>query len=113
MPEKLNDMVVTYVEAIERFSECARAFLQHVDVLNQARNKYEIAATAGRELRDVLDTSDERLLTLMTQLEKAIRSVSLEAFPDKKIVQLVPATVEAMKTMKTSAGGPVVVRTFP
>jgi len=112
MSEKLNDITATYVGAIEKFSECAKAFLQHVELLAQARSEYQIAAAASRELRRVLDTGDETLLTLMIQLEKAISSASEEPVLDKKRVELMPVKVEALKASGASAGS-VVAKTFP
>jgi len=41
-------------------------------LLKQARNQYQRAATASRELPNALETSDETLRTLMIRLEESI-----------------------------------------
>jgi hypothetical protein len=74
MPEKTDHIVATYIGAAEEFGRSAKEFLQHVNLLHQAWNSYEQAMTASAELRTVLDSGDENLRTLMTQLEQAISS---------------------------------------
>ena len=56
---------------------------------------------ASTEMRKVLDTSDENLRTLMTQLEQQVNLRELKSAKDKKPPE--PAKVERMKT--TDEGG--------
>ena len=72
MLEKGDGIMSTYVGAVEDFRKSATAFMQHVDLLSQARDAYQQAMTASAELRTVLDAGDENLRTLMAQLEQAL-----------------------------------------
>jgi hypothetical protein len=118
MSEKLNDIFATYVDAIEKFSECSKAFLQHVDLLNRARSEYEKAATASRELRSVLETGDETLRTLMTQMESAINAPLAEPDLEEKKAERTAAKTETIKASSASAAagsssGSSSAKTFP
>ena len=42
----------TYAEAMNKFSKSARAFMEHVHLLTEARTAYEEAMSVGTELRN-------------------------------------------------------------
>src|SRR5580704_1825826 len=84
MLEKGDGIMSTYVGAVEDFRKSATAFMQHVDLLAQARDAYQQAMTASAELRTVLDAGDENLRTLMTQLEQALNLLMARPVLDRK-----------------------------
>src|SRR3979490_3643541 len=80
-----TDAVARYTDALYHSSKKAKTFLQHVDLLAQARNAYEQAMTSSAELRNVLNAGDETLRGLMTQLEQsADNDLSKPTFARKK-----------------------------
>ena len=108
MLEKGDGIMSTYVGAVEDFRKSATAFMQHVDLLAQARDAYQQAITASAELRTVLDAGDENLRTLMTQLEQALNLHMARPALDRKKPE--PVKVEPIKTNSESTVG---VRAFP
>ena len=62
---------------------------------------------AGSELRTILDTGQENLQTLMTQLEQAVNVHGVKTVLDRKKPE--PAKVEAIRGTDESSG----VRRFP
>jgi hypothetical protein len=108
MLEKGDGFMATYMDAVEEFRGSATAFIQHLNLLAQARDAYQQALTASAELRAVLDTGDENLRTLMTQLEQALDLHTSRPTLDKKRPE--PVKVESIKVSNENAGG---VRTFP
>jgi len=108
MLEKGDGIMSTYVGAVEDFRKSATAFMQHVDLLAQARDAYQQAMTASAELRTVLDAGDENLRTLMTQLEQALNLHMARPVLDRKRPE--PVKVEGIKVSSESTGG---VRAFP
>ena len=61
MLDKGDGIMATYIGAVEDFRKSATAFMQHVDLLAQARDAYQQAMTASADLRTVLDAGDENL----------------------------------------------------
>jgi hypothetical protein len=109
MLERGDGIMRTYVDAVEEFRDSATQFMQHLNLLAQARDAYQQAITASAELRTVLDTGDENLRTLMVQMEQALNlHMSKPAIDNKKKPEAV--RVEAFKPNGENAGG---VRTFP
>jgi hypothetical protein len=108
MLEKGDGFMATYMDAVEEFRESATAFIQHLNLLAQAREAYQQAMTASAELRSVLDAGDENLRTLMTQLDHALDLHTSQPVPDKKKPE--PVKVEAIRANSENTGG---VRTFP
>jgi hypothetical protein len=108
MLEKGDGIMSTYVGAVEDFRKSATAFMQHVDLLAQARDAYQQAMTASAELRTVLDAGDENLRTLMTQLEQALNLHMARPALDRKKPE--PLKVEGIKANGESTGG---IRAFP
>jgi hypothetical protein len=107
MLEKGDGFMATYMDAVEEFRDSATAFIQHLNLLAQARDAYQQAMTASAELRSVLDAGDENLRTLMTQLEQALDLHTSKPAPDKKKPE--PVKVESIKSSESGSA----VRTFP
>jgi exonuclease VII small subunit len=98
MFEKADQLMATYADASEEFAKSANEFLQHVNLLPQAWNAYQQAMTAGAELRKILDSREETLRTLMTQLEQAVNSpFGKPVFGERKL--------DVGKTNAAAAGG--------
>ena len=108
MLDKGDGIMATYIGAVEDFRKSATAFMQHVDLLAQARDAYQQAMAASAELRTVLDAGDENLRTLMTQLEQALNLHMSKPVIDRKKPE--PARVEAIRE---STERPAPVRAFP
>jgi hypothetical protein len=87
----------SYAEATNEFTSHASALIEHLPLLAKARVAYEEALRASAEMRKVLDAGDERLRTLMSQLEQGISVHGLKPVPDRKNSE--PAKVERMKTV--------------
>ena len=98
----------TYTEAVNEFTKNATAFIEQLPLLTKARDSYEQAMRAGAELRKILDTGQENLQTLMTQLEQAVNVHGVKSALDRKKPEL--AKVEAIRGTDESSGG---VRRFP
>ncbi|HEV7513138.1 MAG TPA: hypothetical protein VGO27_15695 [Candidatus Acidoferrum sp.] len=102
MLENADHMMATYVDAADEFGRSAKEFLQHVNLLDQARNAYHQAMTASAELRAVLDTRDENLRILMGQLEQVVSSQFGKPVPSEKKPEVLKADV--MRASAASAG---------
>ena len=92
----------TYTEAVKEFTANATEFIEHLPLLTKARAAYERAMRASTEMRKVLDTSDENLRILITQLEQQVNLRELKSATDKKPPE--PAKFERMKTTDEAAG---------
>lgn len=96
----------TYTEATSEFAQHASALIEHLPRLAKARAAYEEALRASAEMRKVLDAGDEKIRTLMNQLEQKMGAYNLKALADKKIPE--PAKIEKMRTtaeLRPSAEG--------
>jgi anti-sigma-K factor RskA len=91
----------TYTEAVKEFTTNATAFIEHLPLLTKARAAYEVAIRTSTEMRKILDTSDENLRTLMTQLEQQVNLREVKSATDKKPPEA--AKVESIK--ETNEGG--------
>ena len=103
-----SSTMTAYTEALNEFTRNATAFIEHLPLLTKARDSYEQAMRAGSELRKILDTGEENLQTLMTQLEQAVNVHGVKTALDRKKPE--PAKVEAIRGADESSGG---VRKFP
>jgi hypothetical protein len=95
--------MATYTDALNEFATSATAFIEQLPLLSKARDAYERATRAGAELRKVLDTGEENLQNLMSQLEQAVNIRGVNPVPDRKKPE--PAKVEAIRG--TDEGGGV------
>jgi hypothetical protein len=107
-PSWSSPTMTTYTEALNEFTKNATAFIEQLPLLTKARDSYEQAMRAGAELRKILDTGQENLKTLMTQLEQAVNVHGIKSGLDRKKPE--PAKVEAIRGADESSGG---VRRFP
>jgi len=92
----------TYTEAVTEFTKSATAFIEQLPLLAKARDAYEEAMRASKEVRTALDASDENLRTLMTQLEQRINLKELKPTTDKKPPE--PAN-QGERIKETAVGG--------
>jgi hypothetical protein len=83
--------MAAYSEAVNEFTKNATAFMEQLPLLSKARNAYDQAMKASAEIRKVLDTGDEDLRTLMTQLVQAVNKPA----PEKKRPELAKTEVRA------------------
>jgi hypothetical protein len=100
--------MAAYTEAVNEFTRNATAFIEQLPLLSKARDAYDQAMKASAELRKVLDTGEEDLRSLMTQLAQVLNGHVVKPFPDKKKPEL--AKVEAIRGSDESSNG---VKAFP
>jgi len=98
----------TYTEALNEFTKNATWFIEQLPLLTKARDAYERAMRASADLRKVLDTGEENLQTLMTQLQQAVNVYGVKPAPDRKKPE--PAKVEPIRGTGESSGD---VKRFP
>ncbi|HET8825122.1 MAG TPA: hypothetical protein VFM77_08335 [Terriglobales bacterium] len=92
----------TYTEAVKEFTTNASLFIEHLPLLSKARAAYEEAMRTSTEMRKALDTSDENLRTLMSQLEQQFKRSEFKSATDRKPPE--PAKVERMKAADEGGG---------
>ena len=90
-----------YTEAVDEFTRSATAFLEHIPLFSKAREAYEEAIRASAELRRVLDTGDETLRTLMSEIEETVNVHVVKPTPDRKRPE--PARVESIRVEERSS----------
>ena len=61
-----------YREAVEEFSTNAAEFLKCIPVLVKTRDSYQRAMLISSEVRKILDTGDETLRRMMSQIEESV-----------------------------------------
>ncbi|MGA8273066.1 MAG: hypothetical protein WB919_16000 [Candidatus Sulfotelmatobacter sp.] len=86
--------MATYTEAVSEFTRNANAFIEQLPLLNKARDSYEQAMRASAELRQVLDTGEQNLRSLMTQLEQVVNPALDKRKPEPAKVESIRATDE-------------------
>jgi hypothetical protein len=72
-----------YREAVEEFSTNAAEFLKCIPMLVKTRDAYQRAMSISAEVRKILDTGDETLRRMMSQIEEAV-NVQLRSQPEKR-----------------------------
>jgi len=87
--------MTAYTEALNEFTHSATAFIEQLPLLTKARDAYEQAMKASAEMRKVLDTGEENLKSLMSQLEQAVSVHGVKAGVDRKKPEV--AKVEAIR----------------
>jgi hypothetical protein len=93
MPEPLRGNIGTYRDAVEQFTTNALEFLNCIPTLNRTRDSYQRAMAISSEMRQILDTGDDTLRKMMSQIEEAVH-VQLANRPEKKkpeVVKVEPA----------------------
>jgi hypothetical protein len=66
--------MAVFSEAMNKFTKAATAFMDHVHLLTEARDAYQMAITASTSLRESLDSGDQALRSLMTQMEQVVNA---------------------------------------
>ena len=90
-----------YTDAMNKFTQAATAFMDHVHLLTEARDAYQMAITASASLRHSLDAGDQALRSLMTQMEQVVNVHMGEAILEGKKPEALRAEalkVEAIRT---------------
>ena len=64
--------MATCTDAMNKFTKAATAFMDHVHLLTEARDAYQMAITASASLRSSLDAGDRALRSLMAQMEHCL-----------------------------------------
>ena len=72
-----------YREAVEEFSTNAAEFLKYIPMLVKTRDAYQRAMSISSEVRKILDTGDETLRRMMSEIEEAV-NVQLRTQPEKR-----------------------------
>jgi hypothetical protein len=90
--------MATYMDAMNKFTKAATAFMEHVHLLSEARDAYHAAMRASTALRDSLDTGDQALRSLMTQMEQVVSAHLGEPSPDRKKVEAIRTNGESTAT---------------
>ena len=101
--------MATYSEAMDRFTKSARAFMEHVHHLTQARVAYQEAMVASTAIRNSLDAGDQALRSLMRQLEEAVNVHLGQRALEKKR----PESVRVEAAARADSEGTGVAKTFP
>jgi hypothetical protein len=101
--------MATYSQALNKFTESASAFMEHVHHLTQARVAYEEARSASSAIRNSLDAGDQALRSLMSQLEEALNLHMNQTAPAKKGPE--PVRIDA--DTRADGESPRGLRTFP
>jgi hypothetical protein len=66
--------MATYTEAMNKFTKAATEFMEHVHLLNEARDAYQTAMMNSTALRKSLEAGDQALQSLMTQMEQVVNA---------------------------------------
>ena len=93
--------MASYTDAMNKFTQAATAFMDHVHLLTEARDAYQMAITASASLRSSLDAGDRTLRSLMTQMEQVVNVHMGEAILDGKkseALKVEALKVEAIRT---------------
>lgn len=97
-----------YTEAMNKFTTSATAFMEHVHLLTEARDAYQEAMTASAALRNRLDTGDQTLRSLRTQLAQVVNDHLDQPAVESKKPELVKGEATRTTSQNTGTG-----RTFP
>jgi hypothetical protein len=98
--------MASYTDAMNKFTQAATAFMDHVHLLTEARDAYQMAITASASLRTSLDAGDRALRSLMTQMELVVDAhLRGPALDTRKLEALKPEMlkVEAIRSNGESA----------
>jgi hypothetical protein len=102
--------MAVYSDAMNNFTKAATAFMDHVHLLTEARDAYQMAMTASGSLRNSLDSGDQALRSLMTQMEQVVSAHLGDVMLEKRKPEAPKAEalrVEAFRTNRdsTAPGG--------
>jgi len=88
MDAELTPSWETYAEAMNKFTQSAKAFMEHLYLLTEARQAYEEAMAAGAAMRSTLDSGDKVLRTVRAQLAEVVNKHSDEPTLPRRKPQL-------------------------
>lgn len=99
--------MTTYTDALNKFIKNATEFIEQLPLLSEARDAYVQAMKASKELRQVLDSGDENLRTLMIRMEQMVnihivKSDVERKKPDVSKVEPIRATDQGTSELKKS-----------
>ena len=95
----------TYTDAMNKFTKSATAFMEHVHLLTEARDAYQMAMTASASLRHSLDAGDQALRSLMTQMEQVVNAHLGEASLERKKPEALKVETIRTNSDSTTPGG--------
>lgn len=61
---------------MNKFTEATTAFMDHVDLLIEARDAYQASMSVSTALRNSLETGDNALRSLMMEMEQVVAAHS-------------------------------------
>jgi hypothetical protein len=99
--------MTTYTDALNKFVKNATEFIEQLPLLSEARDAYVKAMKASTELRQVLDSGDANLRTLMTRMEQmvnihVVKSDVERKKPEASKVEPIRATDQDASELKKS-----------
>jgi hypothetical protein len=99
--------MTTYTDALNKFIKNATEFIEQLPLLSEARDAYVQAMKASKELRQVLDSGDENLRTLMIRMEQMVnihivKSDVERKKPDVSKVEPIRATDQGTSELRKS-----------
>ena len=97
--------MAVYSDAMNNFTKAATAFMDHVHLLTEAREAYQMAMAASASLRNSLDSGDQFLRSLMTQMEQVVSAHLGDVMLEKRKAEAPKAEalrVEAIRTNRDS-----------
>jgi hypothetical protein len=77
-----------YAAGGEQVPCSAEAFMEHVHLLTEARGAYQEVMPVSTELRNGLDAGDQKLRSVMSQLERVVNDYLCELVLDRKKPEL-------------------------
>lgn len=99
--------MTTYTDALNKFIKNATEFIERLQLLSDARDAYMQAMKASKELRQVLDSGDANLRTLMIRMEQMVnihivKSDVERKKPEASNVEPIRATDQGTSELKKS-----------
>jgi hypothetical protein len=95
--------MATYTDAMNKFTQAATTFMEHVHLLTDARDAYQAAMTASTALRNSLEAGDQTLRSLMAQMEQVVNAHLGEPAPDKKKPEALKPDALKVEAIRTSS----------
>ena len=94
--------MASYTDAMNKFTKAAEAFMDHVHLLTEARDAYQAAMAASTAIRNNLESGDQALRSLMTQMEQVVNAHLGEPAPDKKKPEALKPDALKVEAIRTS-----------
>lgn len=94
--------MAVYSDAMNNFTKAATAFMDHVHLLTEAREAYQMAMAASASLRNSLDSGDQTLRSLMTQMEQVVSAHLGDVMLEKRKAEAPKAEALRVETIRTN-----------